>query len=142
MFRFVGSYREVPTFCNTTAPATKLTSLMFRVLKVPVRKRGPIERFVQNQKPTIRPCGLFQAPAGSCGKVRNPALTAVNPTSSHLSWCEQLTITFTRYGFRSLNNLANTGALNTNDATLKIYITPFERDQLRSSQAGKECEPE
>ena len=33
-------------------------------------KRGLIKRFVKNQQVAIRPCGLFRAPAGSCGKNR------------------------------------------------------------------------
>ena len=41
--------------------------------KSAVRKRGPIERFVENQRPGIRPCGLVRVPAGSCGKIRTPA---------------------------------------------------------------------
>lgn len=82
--------------------------------KSAVRKRGSIERFVENQRPSIGPCGLvrvsgggvtIRTPAGarwggtlrqtyvtqrlataanSCGKVRNPALDARNPTSSAL----------------------------------------------------------
>lgn len=81
--------------------------------KSAVRKRGPIKRFVENQRLSIRPCGLVRVPAGSCGKdrtisgygwggtlrqtyvtqrlrtaanscgkVRNPAPTSDNPTSS------------------------------------------------------------
>lgn len=81
--------------------------------KSAVHKRGLIKRVVQNQQPTVSPCGLFRTPAGSCGKnrtisgygwggtlrqtsvtqrltaasnscgkVRNPALKARNPTSS------------------------------------------------------------
>lgn len=80
--------------------------------KSAVRKRGSIERFVENQRPSIGPCGLvrvsggscvtIRTPAGSrwvgtlrqtsvtqrlttaansCGKVRNPAPTATNPTN-------------------------------------------------------------
>jgi hypothetical protein len=41
--------------------------------KSAVRKRGPIERFVENQRPGIEPCGLVRVPAGSCGKIRTPA---------------------------------------------------------------------
>ena len=41
--------------------------------KSAVRKRGSIERFVENQRPSIRPCGLVRVPAGSCGKIRTPA---------------------------------------------------------------------
>ena len=41
--------------------------------KSAVRKRGSIERFVENQRPGIRPCGLVRVPAGSCGKIRTPA---------------------------------------------------------------------
>ena len=81
--------------------------------KSAVRKRGSIERLVENQRPSIGPCGLvrvsggscvtIRTPAGSrwggtlrqtyvtqrlrsaansCGKVRNPAPTPNNPTSS------------------------------------------------------------
>lgn len=41
--------------------------------KSAVRKRGPIERFVENQRLGIGPCGLVRVPAGSCGKIRTPA---------------------------------------------------------------------
>lgn len=82
--------------------------------KSAVRKRGSIERFVENQRPSTGPFGLvrvsgggvtIRTPAGarwggtlrqtyvtqrlataanSCGKVRNPGLDARNPTSSAL----------------------------------------------------------
>lgn len=41
--------------------------------KSAVRKRGPIERFVENQRPSIGPCGLVRVSGGSYVTIRTPA---------------------------------------------------------------------
>ena len=68
-----GSYREVPTVCNVSVPRAVWRARFPAHWKSAVRKRGSIERFVENQRPSIRPCGLVRVPAGSCGKIRTPA---------------------------------------------------------------------
>ena len=41
--------------------------------KSAVRKRGSIERLVENQRPSIGPCGLVRVSGGSCVTIRTPA---------------------------------------------------------------------
>ena len=68
-----GSYREVPTVCNVSVPRAVWRARFPAHWKSAVRKRGSVERFVENQRPSIGPCGLVRVPAGSCGKIRTPA---------------------------------------------------------------------
>ena len=59
--------------------------------KSAVRKRGSIERFVENQRPSIRPCGLVRVSAGSCGKIRTPAGPGWGGTLRQTSVTQRLT---------------------------------------------------
>ena len=66
----IDKYRRFAT-CQNRQPFGRARFSADR--KSAVRKRGPTDRFVENQWPGMRPCGLVRVPAGSCGKIRTPA---------------------------------------------------------------------